>query len=65
MEGNEITISAPDGAILPIDITCMIGPSGRDICQTITVNTSGNVNLQLKDRFGSLELNACPNYLTY
>jgi hypothetical protein len=58
-EGSEITISAPDGAILPEDITCMIGPSGRDVCQTVTINTSGNIDLQLKDRFRSLELMSC------
>lgn len=59
MEGNEVTISAPDGAILPKDNTCMIGASGVDVCQTVTINTSGNVDLQLKDRFGSLELVSC------
>jgi hypothetical protein len=63
MEGNEITISAPDGTILPIDITSMICPSGRDICQTITVNTSGNVNLQLKDIGGAKNSNEL--YLFY
>jgi hypothetical protein len=53
-EGDEIAISALDGAILPKDITFTIGPSGGDICQTVTINTSGNIDLQLKDRFGSL-----------
>ena len=58
-EGEEITISAPPGGTLPDDITCTLGPSGGDLCQTVTINTSGDVDLQLKDKFGSLELVSC------
>ena len=57
--GDIISISGADGATLPDSITCEVRPKNGALCQTLIINTSGAIDLQLKDQFGSLELVGC------
>jgi hypothetical protein len=57
VQGDEIVISG--GTALPESITCSILSTDGDLFQTVSIDTSGQVDLYLKDKFGSLELQAC------
>jgi hypothetical protein len=59
MPGDEISVPGGTGP-LPQAITCVVSSTdGVTEYQKVTVNTSGNVDLFLKDTFGSLQLQSC------
>lgn len=61
--GDEFSIEAPNGGDLPSVIQCIVFETqGSTILQTVTFFTNNDVDLYLKDRFGSLRLEACDNY---
>ena len=48
------------GSFLPDSLSCDIfNTEGSVLLQSVTIDTSGSVDLFLKDSYGSLELNAC------
>jgi len=53
------TVRPSGGGNLPESITCTSFDSSGDAIQEVTINTSGAVNLELKDKFGSLTLESC------
>ena len=55
--GDIITVSQVGG--LTDIITCTVEGADGTLYQTITINTSGDVNLHLGEKFGSLQLQAC------
>jgi hypothetical protein len=57
MEGDDVTITG-DGA-LPDAVTCSIFSTGGDLLQSFTIDTSGDTDLFLKDKFGSFTLESC------
>ena len=57
-EGDSILLETEGGA-LPEETTCSVFSTIGDVLQTFTINTSGDVNLLLNDKFGSFELEAC------
>lgn len=57
--GDFIDIQSPNGEVLPDTVQCIVmGAQGQEI-QNVIFDTSGNVDLFLKDKFGMLELEAC------
>ena len=56
--GDEFEVEGRNGGDLPETLECTISDDGEDL-QTLTINTGGNVDLFLKDQFGSLQLEAC------
>jgi hypothetical protein len=56
-EGDYVTISGT-GA-LPEEMTCSIFSTTGDLLQSFMINTSGQVDLFLKEKFGSFELVSC------
>jgi hypothetical protein len=58
VEGGEITINN-DGLNLPDQISCSLFGINGNILQTLAINTSGQEDLFLKDKYGSLTLEAC------
>jgi hypothetical protein len=62
MPGDEITVPSVAGVTgpLPESITCVVtSTDGVTEYQKVTINTSGDVDLYLKDKFGSLQLQSC------
>ena len=53
-----ITVTAPGGGSLPDKISCDLSQNGQ-IMQTNVIDTSGDVNLNLRDKFGALQLESC------
>jgi hypothetical protein len=47
------------GELLPEVLVCTVSVINGNEFQSLTINTSGNVDLFLKDRYGALELEAC------
>ena len=61
-EGETIVIQGPDGGCLPDEVTCTINDSmDGSTCQSVTFDTSGDVALNLKDKFGKLTVEGCDN----
>ena len=54
---NDIIIN--DAGPLPEEITCTISSTTGQALQIFTINTSGQVDLYLKDKYASFELEAC------
>jgi hypothetical protein len=58
--GDIITVQDPNGGPLPDSITCTItNGNGNTEYQEVSINTSGDVQLELKDTFGALEVEGC------
>jgi len=60
--GDMFTLSSPYGGQLPQKVECKISYY-YDLLQTIVIDTSGTVGLNLGDKFGSLQVETC-NALT-
>jgi hypothetical protein len=56
--GQSFTVSSPDNGALPEKIECTL-LDGQTPVQINVIDTSGNVDLQLGDRFGALQLETC------
>jgi hypothetical protein len=60
--GDDIVVPSGTDATgpLPESITCVVtSTDGLTTYQEVTINTSGKVDLYLKDKFGSLKLESC------
>jgi hypothetical protein len=57
--GSEFTVERDNGGKLPETLSCSIADTAGYVLQTVTLNTGGTVDLYLKDRYGSLQLEAC------
>lgn len=57
MAGDFVVMRSGEG--LPEEISCAFFSQGGDLLQSIIINTSGQEDLYLKDKFGSLSLEAC------
>ena len=57
VNGDEVTITS--AAALPSVISCSVASQSGTTLQTFDINTSGTVDLYLKDKFGSFLLVAC------
>jgi hypothetical protein len=57
VEGDDVVMSGTDS--LPGEVTCSVFATDGTVLQKFMINTSGQVDLFLKDKFGSLELLAC------
>jgi hypothetical protein len=53
------TVSGPSGGQLSGSLACVFTNSAGQIMQSVTMNTSGSVTIDLKDSFGSIEIDAC------
>ena len=60
--GEVFTVTSPGGGILPDKIECTIENDNGRILQTNVIDTSNDVSLQLKDKFGALQLEACDDF---
>jgi len=56
--GDVFTLSDPSGLHLPTWIECIISFNGTKI-QTNVIDTSGTVSLNLREKFGSLQVESC------
>lgn len=57
--GDIFTVNNPNGGPLPDSITCSITNESGFEFQEVSINTSGDVQLELKDTFGALEVEGC------
>ena len=57
VEGEIVVLNDSSG--LPEEVVCSVFETDGTLLQSFVVNFSGDVNLFLKDKFGSLELLAC------
>ena len=58
--GGAITVSGENDGALPTVLECVVtNIDGSTTYQEVTVNTSGEVDLSLKDTFGSLQVESC------
>ena len=57
--GGTITVQDSAGGLLPDMMTCVITDENDDELQSLTINTSGDVDLYLQDKFGALQLESC------
>ncbi len=55
---NTFTVTRPDNGLLPDKLRCIV-TSGGTVYQDNVIDTSGEVNLELRDQFGSLTLVSC------
>ena len=59
-EGDNLDMSVPDGdESLPEQVRCSIFNLMGDLLQSLVINMSGQDDLYLKDKYGSLTLEAC------
>jgi len=58
--GDEFEVTGNNGRDLPQTLRCTMSNMDDDgVFQTVTINTGGDVDLFLKDKYGSLRLEAC------
>jgi hypothetical protein len=57
--GGPFTVTNPNGSPLPEILDCSIFASSGDKIQRDIINTSGNVTLELKDKFGAFTVESC------
>ena len=57
--GDVIEVKGPNDSALPDMTNCTVTDDAQAELQVITINTSGDVGLFLKDKFGILELEGC------
>ena len=57
--GSAVTVNGANGGKLPASMICSISSPDGTSLQTVTINTSGDLPLSLKDVFGSLQLETC------
>lgn len=58
--GSEFTVEGKNGGKLPDSFSCSIA-NEDGVLQTVTINTSGDEDLYLKNQFGSLQVESCDN----
>jgi hypothetical protein len=56
--GGSIAVQDNSGEALPDVLVCTVTADGSEL-QTLTINTSGDVELNLTDKYGVLEVEAC------
>ena len=57
--GDTIEVQNPSGTTLPDVISCRIMDTDDNNLHMVSINTSGDIPLFLKDKFGAFELEAC------
>ena len=58
--GDEFEVAGNNGGALPETLSCSVTDTdGGRVFQTVTLNTGGDADLYLKDKYGSLQLEAC------
>jgi hypothetical protein len=59
--GETLTVSNPTGGPLPVGLSCTIADAENtnQRRQVVEIDTSGLVELDLKDRYGALQVEAC------